>query len=211
VTDARTAFLTVASATSQLLRGDVLPSHWDEPSALPDMTTGALAAHLGRAVLTAHAYLTSPAPPADAEQVDAAGYYLRVLGDAPQDDALHLAVRRRAAEGAAGGAAALAAEVDRALHELRTLLPTTPADRLVGARDGLALLVDDYLDTRVVELVVHLDDLGVSIGDDLAIDDDAAARAVAVLAEIARRRLSTAAVVRQLARRERAPGGVHAL
>jgi hypothetical protein len=68
----------------------------------------------------------------------------------------------------------------------------------------LVLAIDDYLATRVVELVVHADDLAVSLGVDPPPPPPAAARlAEHVLLDIARHRHGDTALLRALARRER--------
>jgi hypothetical protein len=44
-------FLSGARAAVRLVASDRVAARWDEPSALPGMTTGELTAHLARAVL----------------------------------------------------------------------------------------------------------------------------------------------------------------
>ncbi len=73
------------------------------------------------------------------------------------------------------------------------------------------MTLDRYLDTRLVELAVHVDDLAVSLGVATPeLDDAATRRAVAVCAELARQRHGAVAVLRALARHERANGSVSA-
>jgi len=68
--------------------------------------------------------------------------------------------------------------------------------------------LDAYVATRVVELVVHADDLAVSAGlPPLSIPDDAAACAIEVFVAMARHRSGDLTVIRAFTRRERAPSG----
>lgn len=207
----RAAFLKTADQTAHLLRGSAVASHWDHESPLADMSVGALAAHLARAVLTTEQYLRSDPPESSADLVGTADYFLRAF-ETDDVDALNAGILQRARDAAEGGAGALAADIDGALHRLRPLLADAPADRRVAVFGGLAMELDDYLGTRLVELVVHMDDLASGVGqDEIEVPEEAATMVVGTLAEIARRRSSTSAVVRQLARRERAPeGGVYA-
>ncbi|AUG78473.1 hypothetical protein CFP65_3687 [Kitasatospora sp. MMS16-BH015] len=73
------------------------------------------------------------------------------------------AVAQELAAGAFGGAPAeLAAEFDAAADALLAVLDTDPSRRLV-IRFG-PMLVGDFLVTRLVELVVHADDLAAALG-----------------------------------------------
>jgi hypothetical protein len=68
------------------------------------------------------------------------------------------------------------------------------------------LAVDDLLLTRVMELVVHADDLAVSLGIPTpAMPAEATDATIRLLARVAAWRHGPLAVVRALARRERAP------
>jgi hypothetical protein len=68
------------------------------------------------------------------------------------------------------------------------------------------MMLDEYLRTRVVELVVHADDLAASIGVELVPPQPATCRvAIDVLVDAARIRHGDMAVLRALARRERGP------
>lgn len=177
---------------------------WEEPSALTRMTVGALAAHTARAAFTAQRYLGEPEPPRR-EIVDAPGYFLalpELAGDI--DSRFHEAIRSRAEQEAAGGPAALLVRFDAAVVSLAEALPLEPPDRLVGVLDGLALRLDDYLVTRLVEVVVHGDDLAASL--DLPAPhfaEEVANHVIGCLVEVAVRTHGSMAVIRALTRRER--------
>lgn len=205
-------FLAAGAALVDLL-GRLDAATWDKPSTLEGYTVGGLAAHACRALLTVDRYLAAPPPPSDATVVDAAGYLAEVLADHdPRDSAFHVGVRERATTAAGRGPEAVAADARAALETLRTALPATRGDRPLEVRDGIATTLEEYLRTRIVELVVHLDDLLASV-DAQAPDLPVGAWTVAaeVLAATAVRRVGGPATVRSLARAERHPAAVRAL
>lgn len=208
-------FLHLAAAAEDALRRDALATRWSEDSALAGYSIGGLAGHLARAVLTVDRYLDEPATAG--EPTDPAGYLVRVLGTHdPVTSALHTGVRARGDEEAANGPIELADRIRDARCRLGERLATTPPGQPIEVLDGVVLTLDDYLRTRVVELVIHLDDLGVSLGGDVvdvedAIPDEAYAITASVLAQVAVARVGGRATVRSLARRERHPDAVRAL
>ncbi len=205
-------FLTTAVAAEDLIGDPRVAERWAGPSALQGYTVGGLAGHLARAVLTADRYLDSSTP--GPVTTDAAGYFVAVLADHdPVDSDLHRRVRARGEAAAQAGPAALVAELGAARDRLADRLPGLDPDAPVAVRDGLILSVAEYLDTRLVELVLHLDDLAVSVGLDEAdgIPREATARVASVLAHIAVERAGGVETLRSLARRERHPEAVRAL
>lgn len=213
----RHAFLTAGDAAVRLLGSEVVAARWASASALDGWTVGGLAGHLGRAVLTVSRYLGGAAPAADAVTVDAPGYMLEAIddGDLHVDSALYTAIRARGDQEGAQGQQSLVEVVARELATSRRRLGRVP-DRIAGATrirvlDGITMTLDDYLATRVVELVVHLDDLAVSVDTDPAIPSQALSVATEVVVELARRRRGDLAVVHTMTRRERAPAGPLAL
>lgn len=141
--------------------------------------------------------------------MDAAGYLLAALPDPARDSDVNTQVLARAEAGGQDGPDAVSRQAAAALADLRGALPGMPEGHVLAVLDGIAIQLDDYLATRMVELVVHADDLVASAGiDPPALPAAGEAVAVRVLAEVARRRTSTAAMVTTLARRERAPAQV---
>ncbi len=197
----RGLYLEVATATAALLTDGSVAEHWDEESTLPHFAVSGLAGHLARAVLQVEWYLDADLP--DAELVTASEYYAALTGVADPDSELNVGVRQRGEEVAAGGPSALAARTAAALARLRTRLAAEPSDRCVGAL-GRLLLLDEYLKTRLVEMMVHMDDLALSVG--LSPPEppaDAARLAIETLVEVAALRHGHLAVLRALTRRER--------
>src|SRR5207248_7684766 len=86
----------------------------------------------------------------------------------------------------------------------RARLDTEPAGRRVRVYGDMVLTLDEYLVTRLIELVVHADDLAVSLDvPPPALPPAATGLAIATLVEVPRIRHGDTAVVRALTRRER--------
>jgi hypothetical protein len=205
----RTAFLQTADAIRPLLDHPDIEGGWDEPSALPLMTIGALAAHLTRAVLTVNQYLAADDRGLTDDLIDAPGYFGSVgeltTPDGPDlDNALHTAIRDRATEGAQGGPDLVRSQWDEGMLELHATMATEPATRTLTVLGGRRIMIDAYLVTRLVELVVHGDDLATSIG---VAPPDVPSRAtdlvIECLVKIAVDRHGPLAVIRAMTRTER--------
>lgn len=197
----RAAFLAAAETARPLLGNVQVRERWREPSALAEMSVGALAAHLARAVTNVDRFLEEPPPaPGGEEAVSGAAYFLPVTADLTSE--INARVRTTSEDEALLGPAAVAGQLARALDRLHARLPDEPAERRLRARGGEVLTLDEYLGTRLIELSTHIDDLCVSVGQptpeipgiDVAID---------LLVEVAVRRHGSLAVLRGLARRER--------
>jgi uncharacterized protein (TIGR03083 family) len=221
-------FLATGGVVRDALADPAVATAWDRPSALEGYTVGGLAGHLARGVLTVARYLDDPSPPATgstaawssgtgpqvAGSTDAAGYLVAVLGDHdPVDSDLHRRVRARGGEEAQDGPDALVQRLDATLEVLGERLPATDPERAVTVLQDTVMPLAAYLRTRLVELVVHLDDLAASLGRDRwpAVPAQAVEVVAEVLAVVAVRRVGPWPVVRSLARAERHPGAVRAL
>ena len=98
------------------------------------------------------------------------------------------------------------------LPEAEARLSDADDDRVILTAGDLPLTVHEYLKTRLVEIVAHTDDLAASVGiAPPTVTDEAGAAVIATLAELARLRHGTTAVLRSLARRERATPPIHTL
>ena len=207
----RDAYLSAAGVAATLLRDPAVSARWSQPSALADYSVAGLACHLAYQIT--RTVPTLAAPPGDsAIQIPVLEHYTRnawVTSGAEGADNVQI---RRANEqrAAATTAQALADEVDAAVAELQRVVPAEPAQRVVDLREW-GLTVDDFLLTRVMELVVHGDDLAVSIGVPTPeMPPEATAATIRLLASIAAWRHGPLAVVRALSRRERAPESISA-
>lgn len=202
----RGALLAAGDALTGLLRSPAVAAAWSSPSALPEMTVGGVAGHLVRALETVETYLDEAEPPADDELLSAAAYYVRALDSAPPE--LHAGIRERGEAAGAVGAAALADEHEARQVRLAPRLAAERADRRVRVLRGQAsMTLEAYIPTRLVEIVVHADDLAVSVGEPTPVFPPGVVDLVVdALVATARQRHGDLAVVRALARRERDAG-----
>lgn len=195
-------FLDTGRVAADLLARPEVEAAWDGPSALRGFTVRGLAGHLLRATGSVAAYLDRPEP--DGEPISAASYYSIAVDEPDLDSEIHRAIRQRGEEQAAGGYEAVRAEAYEVLDRLAQRLAAEPADRKVRAYKDLVLRIDDYLVTRLIELVVHVDDLAVSAGVPVPkLPPEATGLAIGALVEAARVKHGDLAVLRALARRER--------
>jgi hypothetical protein len=179
---------------------------WTEPSSLPHMTVAALAGHLVHSgiLMVGEALSLSPMP---SEPRTAA----QLLSGVPLDaaSATHDGVRAVAESQALKGREDLIrrarACVERATARLDehsdTDLVAFPWDPPI-----VTMTLSELLRTRLLELVVHLDDLAVSVEvDELLVPPAAVAVACAVAVEIDIERYGATNVVRALCRSGRNP------
>ena len=209
MTDRVPAFLAAARAAEALLAEPAVAAAWAKPSALPEMTVGGLAVHLAFQVLSVAPVLTAPDDPT-VPLVGLREYYERASwrGSGPRSE-VNAGIRAHAEDRAGEGPDELVAAVRAAIAELSATLPGAPPERPVPSR---ALRLDDFLLTRMMEIAVHSDDLAVSVGlptPDLPLN--VLEPVLSLLIGLAAGRHGQAAVLRALARVERAPATINAL
>lgn len=188
------------AAAALIARKEVV-LRWDEPSALAGMTVGALSAHLVRAAGAVLAYLDRTDPEARSENALLTPVtYFHAAIDSP----IHERIKDVSASEAKAGPAEVAARGAQVARSMRIRLAGEPSDRLVAALGGRMLTLDDFCRTRLIEVLLHLDDLAVSVGLECP-DTDAEGRAIVidVLTGIARMQHGDWDVLRALARDER--------
>ncbi|HEU5474363.1 MAG TPA: maleylpyruvate isomerase N-terminal domain-containing protein [Actinophytocola sp.] len=210
--DVRGLALATADAIHALLRDPGLAPAWDGASALPRFLVRGLAGHLGAQVFNIERVLAEP--PGAGEVLAVETHYARAAWiGADLDDPVNVSVRDEGERLAAGGQAALAADVGAAVQRLRAALPAEPDDRVVLIPwSGRRLRLDDFLVTRLLEMVVHADDLAASAPVAAPELPGAATDLVlGLLTRLAARRHGHAAVLRALARPERAAGPITAI
>jgi Mycothiol maleylpyruvate isomerase N-terminal domain len=206
------AYLSASESAAAMLRDPAVSARWTEPSALAELSVGGLAAHLGRQVLNVPEAFAPPVP--DEEPVPLVEHYQRVAWiDSDLDSESNSRMRQGGEQIAQDGPAALSALVDRTLGELRAEFASGADRPLVFVPwAGWVLTLDDFLITRLLELVVHSDDLAVSVGIDTPeFSAEAFEPVIDLLSRIAARRHGQVAVLRALSRSERAPGNISAL
>lgn len=207
----RSAFLDFVPASRQVLARPEVRAAWDEPSSLEHMTVGMVAGHLLRALITLDRYVGGDEPELADNLVDAAGYLLStedlVTDEQPDlDSPLHQEIRQRSRDAASVGHEGVVARWDETASRLSARLASEPPARRIVVMGPLVMLVDEYITTRLIELVVHTDDLAVSVGLEPPDIPDAVYRPIAsALVNAAHRRHGALAVIRALTRRERDP------
>lgn len=202
-----TLFLEMGDTVAQLLNHPKVASQWREPSSLEHMSVGAVAAHLGRAFTTTWLYLQADECTADGD-VDASTYFYRAF-EQPDEDLAELRsnIAQRAADDAEPGPAAVREIHQRTVADLRTKLIGESAERGIEVFGDVCMQLDDYLVTRMVEAVIHGDDLSHSLGIDMpTFAPDVVDLVMVALLGMARERHGDVAMLREFARGERATG-----
>jgi hypothetical protein len=185
---------------------------WEQPSALAEMTVGGLAGHLAWQIFSVSAGLEQPA--STGATVPLLEHKARVAWiNAPLDAEINVGIRAGGEEIASEGAYPVEEPARRAFDEQRVALAGRASDQAVFLPwTGWALSLDDFLITRTMELTVDMDDLAVSVGlappelPDVVFDP-----VLILLARLAVRRHGQAALLRALARAERAPKAINAI
>lgn len=198
-------FLTAAAVAADLTAQEAVAQRWTQPSVLPRMSVGALACHLESQWRRALALLPQHTDLPTLESADA--HYARadwVTATALDDPALADTATNAAAE-AVDGPVTIAQQGCANLRAVRNLLDTGAAGEVVAIPwQGWSLRRDDFLLTRMVEIVVHIDDLALSV--EVAtptVPEDAFGPVRELLARLAERRHGQSALVGALTRRER--------
>lgn len=191
-----------------LLDTEPVAQRWDDASVLDDMTVGALCAHLVRAAGATLAYLdrsdagrlSASAANATVEILTPVTYFNAAL-EAP----IHGRIKEVSATEATKGHREVVAEARRVAEQLADRLPLEPADRMVEALGGRALSLDDFCRTRLIEVLMHTEDLAASVGMEApAANPAATGEVIDILVAIARHRHGDWSVLRTLGRAERA-------
>ncbi|MFG3441010.1 maleylpyruvate isomerase N-terminal domain-containing protein [Nonomuraea sp. NPDC047897] len=208
--DIRQAYLTAAESAVTLLRDPAVAAAWDKPSALTEFSVAGLAGHLAHQLVRVGDALGSDATGEPVPLLD--HYTMSPWVQAGLDHESNVGIRRAGETSAADGAATLATRTADLLERQRVALPAEPAGRVVHlAWSGWSLRLDDFLLTRVMELVVHSDDLAASVGVDTPeLPATVIDPVVELLARLAVHRHGATAVIRALSRTERAPATISA-
>lgn len=207
----REVYLQSAAVATTFLAHPAVSERWDRPSALKKLRVGGLVAHLVGQVTQVPLVLDAPIVD---ERVSLPEHFARsTWTDGDIDSEVNTYIRRTAGQDALAGAAALTEAAGTALAELHRRLPAEPAERVIQLPWGpWALLLDDFLVTRMLELAVHCDDLAASIGVSTpALPPDGLDTVIGVLSRMAARRHGRTALIRSLSRAERAPATIAAL
>ena len=155
----RALVVEAVARSADLIDTPATAEQWDQPSALEGMTVGALCAHLVRAAGATIAYLdrTSPDRRPDGDLLTAVTYF-----HAAVDSPVHEQIKDVSAAESAIGHQATVDKCRQLVADLEARLADEPVDRLVAALGGRLLTLDDFCRTRLIEVLLHLDDLAVS-------------------------------------------------
>lgn len=199
----RDLFLESAMCAASLLGRSEVADRWTEASVLPEFTIFGLAGHLLRGIRTVEKYLDGPDPVG--ASINAAGYFDSIAITSDMSSSLNRDVRLRGEEEAKNGNQAVAIEAYAVTERLGARLATEAVDRRIQVLGGLVISLDEYLRTRLVELVLHTEDLALSVDlpDAAEIAPAAVTVAIDTLVNFACLRHGERAVLRALARRER--------
>jgi hypothetical protein len=202
-------FLNAARVSADLARRPEVAALWTEESACAGMTVGGLAHHLVSQLTNTVRLLAAESP--DEAPIPLLEHYERAAWvNADLDDDVNVQIREGADRDAAGGPDALSPLVDGALADLPDLLARS-TDAVWIPWQGWSLSTADYLTTRMMEMVVHSDDLAASVGVPTPeFPHDVLGPVFALLTGVAARRHGQVAVIRALSRPQRAPDVVSA-
>ena len=206
----RSAFARAVDQLAELVGSGEVAAAWDRESALPGMSVGGLTRHLVSQPECAVEFLTTPGPP-DAEVLTLVGHYDRVdwwraPADAPENTSIRDDFNQMGVAGHGESIEVLA----RSREQVRAALDDAAATTYVPWQD-CALPTDDFLVVRLMEMVVHADDLAFSVGVPApSFAPEVLEPALALLAALAARRRGPEAVLRALSRAERPAGPVSA-
>jgi hypothetical protein len=204
-------FLAAARAAGALATAPEVAARWSDASACEGMTVGGLAHHLASQLDNTVRLLG--AGPSDLEPIRLADHY----ASAPWvreglDDESNVAIREGSDAQAAGGPNHLPALVTQWLDELPgVLVATSSDDPVLIPWQGWSLTAHDFLVTRMMEIVVHSDDLAASVGVATPQFPEAVLLPVlSLLTTVSLRRHGQDALVRALSRPQRASGPISA-
>ena len=212
MTQIRDLFLGAADSAAKLLAAPEVAAAWDEPSALPKFGVRGLAGHLALQVFSFPRVLAEPVPAE--ETISLREFYARAQWvGSDVDDEYNVDVRDLSEKEATDGPSALVAHVEATLGELRVTLPGAPSRPVRRSQWGpWSIGLDDFVTTRLLEVVVHSDDLAHSVGLPMPeFSSETVETVVDVLSRIAIHRHGPANVIRALSRAERAPASITAI
>ena len=185
---------------------------WARESACTGMTVGGLTRHLiSQPELVVSLLEADPTAGADAEVIDLLEHYARAAWVREDlDGAANISIRTSSDDQAGAGVDAALDALSAARSRLAAALAAPPPTAYLPWQ-GWRLATDDFLVTRLMEMVVHSDDLAASV-DVPTPEFDAAVLdpVLRLLTALSLRRHGQDALVRTLSRPQRAPGSVPA-
>lgn len=207
----RDDFLTTSRIALGLMRSPQVTEHWEKPSALPEFGVSGLVGHIGYQALPLPAMISAPV--GDEPVVSLMEHYARAnWTELDIESEIHTRIRAGGEKLAAEGQAALCDQFEQILAELEKTMPGLENRAVRMPHWGpWAVSLDDYLVTRLMEFVVHCDDLAVSVGADTPeFPRHVNETVIDLLTRMALNKHSAVDVVRAFSRKERAPQDITA-
>ena len=206
----RSAPLTAVDRAVDLVGSAEVAAAWGLESVLPGFTVGGLARHLVSQAECAAEFLTTPGPP-DAPVLTLVGHYDRVdWWQASVDAAENTSIRDDFNQMGLAGHAESVEALARSRKNLGTAIDQAGLLTYVPWQD-CQLPTNDFLVVRLMEIVVHADDLACTVDQPPpAFGPEVIEPALALLAALAARRRGQTQVLRALSRNERSEGCVSA-
>jgi hypothetical protein len=213
--DVAQAFREAAEAFAEIVDRPEVGKTWEQPSALEGYSVGAIVGHVNAAIGWLGPLLDAPAQP-DLRPTplnDLLGFVhgLKIGPNGADRHPVHDVVRDQCERAARHGWESNRDKFRGLAVRLTARLEGESGNRLLDLRPTVPLVVrlGDWLPTRVLELVVHGDDLATSAGIECPpLSGAAAGVAIEVMLAVARAAHGDLAVIRALARRERAGAAV---
>jgi len=205
VNDVRFSYLLAADSVLNLASSPEVGIRWREASALPAWSVAGLTAHLLSQITAVAATLNEPVE--NAQLLSLREHYENVpWRQAALDGASNVDIRSSSEQQGTKDQKVLVGKAADALESLRPTLLQTPLDRTFKPPwTGWALHLEDFLVTRLMEIAVHSDDVAVSVElATPALPDTVMSPVRHLLIDLAAERHGDTAVLRALARRERA-------
>ncbi len=197
----RDVYLDAASAVVELLSKPEIEANWDNESVLEGFKVSALAGHLARSISLVHEYLEATV--SGIMPVDAEVYIADMVEAVEVDPRLNEQIRERGAKESEGGPDKLVEQAANYISFLNEEFLRVASDRRVQVFKGRVMLLDEYLKTRLVEMVVYVEDLALSVGAGVGLPTEAMSIATDVVANAGRIRHGDLAFLRAMTRRER--------
>ena len=154
------AFRLEAHGLSQAVAG-LSEDEWDLPTRCAPWSVRELVGHIRVVIAWLPGMLSAPQP--EAAEVSAAEYYRPDNRFAPQTNAARIGLAQQHAAGQVSGPA-LAADFAETWQRVDRLCHAEPPVRVVLTRHGDAMLLSEFLVTRVVEIAVHGLDVADALG-----------------------------------------------
>lgn len=212
--DVARVFREAAEAFGEILARPEVGNAWEQPSALEGYSVGAVVTHVNAAVGWLGPLLDAPAQPdlRPSTRDDLLRFFHGLKldpGDAERDP-IHDLLRDRSERAAGQGWESNRDKFLGLAESLTSRLEGESTERLLDLHpfEPLVVRLGDFLPTRILELVVHGDDLAASVGIDAPLPESAATVTIDLMVDIARAGHGDVAVIRALARGERADSAV---